>query len=148
MKIRSLLSRETGETLLQAAQQNLEAGSGRVSYLFIGLASGKRLQLPLRRLASRGEKEAFLMAVGLTLAKISERMTEALLVSEGCETITLIGRNAPDTHRTCVIRPFSRHPSGKFIWEPLSFALYNESTRPGHKALNVLNALFVGHSQG
>lgn len=165
----SLLSRAVGESFLQTARQHLEKHGSLVSVLFITFAGGKRIEIPLRLPTTTADKEAYFVSIGIAMASLNEVIAEAILLSEGWvvkaqqapaalklppsqhpsrqEVITLIGRNAAGTRHTCAVQPFQRQPSGQFIWEALTFALYDEPAEHGGRAVGLLDYLFSGQDQ-
>ena len=165
----SLLSRSIGESFLQTARQNLEKYGSLVSILFITFASGKRIEIPLQLPATTEDKETYFVSIGGAMASINEVIVEAVLLSEGWvvnaqqapashklppsqhpsrqEAITLIDRNAAGTRHTCAVQPFHRQPSGQFIWNVLTIALYDEPVARGGRAAGLLDHLFIGQEQ-
>ena len=165
----SLLSRVVGESFLQTARQHLEKHGSLVSVLFITFVSGKRIEIPLRLPTTTEDKEAYFVSTGIAMASLNEVIAEAVLLSEGWvvnaqqapashklppsqhpsrqEAITLIGRNAAGTRHTCAVQPFQRQISGKFIWEALTIALYDEPVEHGGRAVGLLDYLFSGQEQ-
>ena len=165
----SLLSRSIGESFLQTARQNLEKYGSLVSILFITFASGKRIEIPLQLPATTEDKETYFVSIGGAMASLNEVIVEAVLLSEGWvvnaqqapashklppsqhpsrqEAITLIGRNAAGTRHTCAVQPFHRQPSGQFIWNVLTIALYDEPVARGGRAVGLLDHLFIGQEQ-
>jgi hypothetical protein len=157
-KDESILTDEFIEPILKVTKEFLRYHGHLGPALILRMEDGEQEVIPLAyfdSLKTVEERREYFASLGLSIRQTSDRIREALLVSEVWyvepeeegsldiapskhpkrkEGISIVGRNSRGTRFTEVLQSFSRDINNKPVYEPLKDARYNlqgdEESRP------------------
>jgi hypothetical protein len=163
MTIYSILEQVFVEHLLATARLNLERDNKLQPFLWVTAAPDIQLVVPLDLGKTAAEKQAYFRQIARDFRRRDEPILEAVMVAEGWfvnartapdatrippsqhplrqEAITIVGRNASNTHQSWAVQPFRRDAHNKPVWEKMELAVFNEA-KP-LKAVGLLDNLFL-----
>ena len=162
-KHESILSRDTVETILQGARENLSSHGSLVATLFLILDTGERTIAPLSMPESPADKQAYFSLLGLSVRDQGCDIQEAILVSESWyvapgdgqypdqapsehpdrkEAITLAGRDNLGLRYIFAIQPFNRDPQNGPVFDELELHDFDGNIDHKSYSTGLLDFLF------
>ena len=162
-KHETILSRDTVETILQGARENLSSHGSLVSTLFLKLDTGERTIVPLSMPETPVEKQAYFTLLGLSVRDQGCDIHEAILVSESWyvapaddkypdqapserpdrkEAVTLAGRDNLGLRYVFAIQPFHRDPQNVPVFDELELHDFDGNLDNKSYSTGLLDLLF------
>lgn len=163
-KDESILSRDTVETILQGARENLSAHGSLVATLFLKLNDGQRAIIPLSMPETSEDKQMYFSVLGLSVRETGRNVHEAILISESWyvaptdgeypdappsehpdrkEAITLAGRDSLGLQFVFAIQPFHRDEHDQPVFEELDLQHFGDDLDKNLYSTGLLDFLFT-----
>lgn len=160
----SILSRDTIETILQGARENLASHGSLVATLFLKLDDGEHAIVPLSIPETPEEKQMYFTLLGLSIRDNGHDINEAILISESWyvapldekypdlapskhpnrkDAVTLAGRDNLGLRYVFAIQPFRRDEGNQPIFEELDLHHFGEDIDKNLYSTGLLDYLFA-----
>lgn len=162
-KNETILNRDTVDSILQGARENLSSHGSLVTTLFLKLDTGERTIVPLSIPETSVEKQAYFTLLGFSVRDQGFDIQEAILVSESWyvapsdgqypnqapsehpdrkEAITLAGRDNLGLRYVFAIQPFHRDTQNGPIFEEMELHDFDGNLDHKSYSTGLLDFLF------